>query len=819
MKHIFLINVVRFYISIATLCGTLGATTYNCTLFSTPNGSAIANGLNNAGTVSGAYVAGGVEHGFRQDSAGNFTTVDFPGASSTQLFSINNNGVAVGTSSSSGVANFFTVDLANNFKVLSAPAPYTLFGVWGINDSGAISVTVSNPSVGTNNAILNPDGSLSRVPGGYAPGSINDSGQMLESGQATSLVDASGNQTFIQYPNYFFPPTQALGLNNAGTIAGYFASGGPSTLLGFTRDPSGVYSEVICPNTAVGGTAPRAINDNGLILGAFNGRTSVAFIATPLPGEPQITISPNNLSFPATPVGGTSQPQTFTITNTGTQRLDVDPPRIVTNSTNEYFQISGCNAPSGTSFSLAAGESCTASVTVTPSNVASGSGSIAIDDSAPGTPQYITMTVAGNNAPPSCQLSGISGPAPSTASFTAQDAFSGLQSIFVLDSSNATVNIPNNYFGSKSPVSFSATQTDPAQTSKVDFQVTNGVGVSTTCGATFGGGSSTWTGIGGSITGQVSIVRNANGTLQGFARGADNALWTNAQTSPDGPWGTWTSLGGVLSSDPAASLNGNGDLEVFVLGSDGSLWTTAQSSPGGSFSGWRGLGQSLTSDPAVTTDAMGSLHVFAAGNDHALWTIAETSPGGSFGGWTSLGGTILHNPAAITNTSGSIEVFVVGTDNGVWHNWTVDAGFDWAGWSSLGGSIAGSPVAVLNTANGTAAVSGLGADSSIWYTAHPSGSGWTPFASLGGYLTSDPAAAFDSSGSLELFARGGDNGVWYVIGAPGAPFTFGSWAGLGGTINNGPTARINQDGRIAVFVEGTDTAVWTIEQSTAGSWH
>ena len=326
--------------------------------------------------------------------------------------------------------------------------------------------------------------------------------------------------------------------------------------------------------------------------------------------------------------------------------------------------------------------------------------------------------------------------------------------------------------------------------------------------------------------------------MQAFVRGADNALWTIAQTSfPDGPWGAWTSLGGILSSDPAVGYNEHGEFEVFVIGSDGALWTIAQSSPGGPFAGWRSLGGISLSDPAVTADSSGDLHVFVVGSDYALWTIAETS--GSFGGWTSLGGVILHNPVVIQNRTpcscrppqdsiwGNLEVFAVGADNALWHNWTVDAAFDWAGWSSLGGSFAGSPVTAFNNSSGLVSVFGTGADTALWYTTHPfdrSGSaGWTPVASLGGSLTSDPSAAFDSSGLLEAFVRGTDNALWHITGSPGATFpnttfTFSDWATLGGTINNGPTAHINGNVRIAVFVEGSDTAVWTIKQVSPASW-
>jgi len=342
-----------------------------------------------------------------------------------------------------------------------------------------------------------------------------------------------------------------------------------------------------------------------------------------------------------------------------------------------------------------------------------------------------------------------------------------------------------------------------------------------------------WSTLGGSITGKI-VVSDAQVQLHAFARGTDNALWTNAQTSPDGPWGAWTSLDGILTSDPAVGYNRKGEFEVFVLGSDGSLWTIAQTSEGGPFAGWRGLGGSLVGDPAVIADSSGNLHVFVVGSDSALWTIAETAPG-SFGSWTSLGGAILYNPAAIQNRAacscrppqsfiyGSIEVFVVGSDNALWHNWTVDAAFDWAGSSSLGGSLSGSPAAAIENGSGLVSVFGKGTDSSLWYTTHPWGDpDWAPIAFLGGGLTSDPSAVFDSSGPVEAFVRGTDDAVWRITGSP-APFpqtglTFGGWATLGGTIDNGPTAQISGGGRIAVFAEGTDTAVWTIEQSSRGSW-
>src|SRR2546430_13588373 len=56
-----------------------------------------------------------------------------------------------------------------------------------------------------------------------------------------------------------------------------------------------------------------AINDNGVLLGS-------GLIATAVPGEAQANLSSTSLTFPDTPVGQTSPPQTVTLTNNGTAR-------------------------------------------------------------------------------------------------------------------------------------------------------------------------------------------------------------------------------------------------------------------------------------------------------------------------------------------------------------------------------------------------------------------------------------------------------------------------------------------------------------------
>jgi hypothetical protein len=76
------------------------------------------------------------------------------------------------------------------------------------------------------------------------------------------------------------------------------------------------------------------------------------------------------------------------------------------------------------------------------------------------------------------------------------------------------------------------------------------------------------------------VSRNADGRLEVFVRGTDNALWHKWQTSPNNGWSrSWNSLRGILVGEPAVSRNADGRLEVFIRGTDNALWHIWQTSP------------------------------------------------------------------------------------------------------------------------------------------------------------------------------------------------------------------------------------------------
>jgi hypothetical protein len=80
---------------------------------------------------------------------------------------------------------------------------------------------------------------------------------------------------------------------------------------------------------------------------------------------------------------------------------------------------------------------------------------------------------------------------------------------------------------------------------------------------------------------------------------------------------TWGGLGGTLTEDPVVASNADGRLEVFVRGHDNALYHIWQTGSG--WSGWAGLGGTLTSNIAIGRNADGRLEAFVRGGDNALY--------------------------------------------------------------------------------------------------------------------------------------------------------------------------------------------------------
>ena len=98
-----------------------------------------------------------------------------------------------------------------------------------------------------------------------------------------------------------------------------------------------------------------------------------------------MSLSATSLTFAATPLNSPSASQTVTVTNTGTSVLN----NILIVPSGNFNDSTNCGS------SLAAGASCTISVTFQPLTVGTLIGAITITDSAPNSPQVISLTGGG----------------------------------------------------------------------------------------------------------------------------------------------------------------------------------------------------------------------------------------------------------------------------------------------------------------------------------------------------------------------------------------------------------------------------------------
>ena len=154
----------------------------------------------------------------------------------------------------------------------------------------------------------------------------------------------------------------------------------------------------------------------------------------------------------------------------------------------------------------------------------------------------------------------------------------------------------------------------------------------------------------------IASGRNADGRLEVFYVGGDNAIWQRWQVSPGGRWSAEFRLGGIARS-VAVATNRDGRLEAFYVGIDNAIWHRWQVSPGGGWSSESRLG-GWASSVAAARNRDGRLEVFYVGGDNAVWQRWQVSPGGGWSGEVRLGGT-AKDVAAATNRDGRLELFYV----------------------------------------------------------------------------------------------------------------------------------------------------------------
>jgi hypothetical protein len=192
-------------------------------------------------------------------------------------------------------------------------------------------------------------------------------------------------------------------------------------------------------------TGTLTINDNA---GGSPQTVSLTGTATSA-GPPIVGLSTSSLSFGSQPVGANSAPQNFTLTNTGSSPLSITGIGITGPNPGDFAQTNDCGT------SVAAGASCTFSVTFTPIANGNRSATLNITDNAGGSPQQVNL--AGTGITPAVTLN------PTSLSFGNQNVgtTSGAKGVQLKNTGNGTLTISSIAISGTNAIDFAQTNNCP----------------------------------------------------------------------------------------------------------------------------------------------------------------------------------------------------------------------------------------------------------------------------------------------------------------------------------------------------------------------
>ena len=116
----------------------------------------------------------------------------------------------------------------------------------------------------------------------------------------------------------------------------------------------------------------------------------------PPAGAPAVTFTPTSLTFAAQAIGTTSAPQSITVSNTGNAPLFINSAATRGANPLDFTQVSdGCSG-----VTLAAGTSCSVSITFSPAASGARSATFILTDNAAGSPQTVPISGSGTGQNP-----------------------------------------------------------------------------------------------------------------------------------------------------------------------------------------------------------------------------------------------------------------------------------------------------------------------------------------------------------------------------------------------------------------------------------
>jgi hypothetical protein len=126
-----------------------------------------------------------------------------------------------------------------------------------------------------------------------------------------------------------------------------------------------------------------------IIDNAADSPESVTLTGTGVTSGPAASLSPSSVAFGSVAVGSTSAAQSVTLTNSGGAGLSISGIAVAGSNAGDFAQTNNCPG------SLAAGSSCTISVTFTPSATGARSATVQVTDNASDSPQSVALSGTG----------------------------------------------------------------------------------------------------------------------------------------------------------------------------------------------------------------------------------------------------------------------------------------------------------------------------------------------------------------------------------------------------------------------------------------
>ncbi len=473
------------------------------------------------------------------------------------------------------------------FSPTAATNPGTLTVTSNANNSPLTVGLTGNGITSTTNLALNQPATASTSDGTYVASNVTDGDttSYWESNDGTAYPQTVTVQLAQTYPigslTLDLPPSTAwatrsetlsvLGSTNGTTFSQIVGSAtytfNPATGNTVTISlPSGTSAQYVeLSFTANTGWSAAQLSELEVFPGTGGGGTS--------PGS-ALTASPSSLSFASTTVGSASAAQTVTVSNPNTSAVPVSS----VSASGPFSQTNTCGS------SIAAGGSCTASVTFSPTATGSAAGTLSVASSATGSPLTVALSGTGASATGSALTA-----SPSSVSFasTTVGSASAAQTV--------TVSNPNTSAVSVSSVSASG-----------PFSQTN------TCGSSIAAG--------GSCTASVTFTPTATGSAAGTLSVASNAAGSPLAVALSGTGASAT--GNALTASPSSVA-----FASTTVGSASAAQTVTVSNPNTSAVS---VSSVSASGPFSQTNTCGS-SIAAGGSCTASVTFTPTATGSAAG--------------------------------------------------------------------------------------------------------------------------------------------------------------------------------------------